>query len=373
MSSNISHVAVSSTVVNESFVPTFSEPVFVSVTVITIAILVLAIPANTLVLVGYLKGISALKKPANYLLINLTVLEFILSIIVIPFQLLVNFIKPRFLNDTDASCVIVGILVYPFYIAATITMIFISVDRYYAIRAPFKYKFMMGRSRIACMVGYSWLHSVAFIAGFGCTLGVGYDAHLGVCGVLWNNNMIVSSVAAVTHILLPFFLLLALNINLVVSLRNQNRTAVNNLDYRQGQIWKTRQAQERRITCLVFWIICTFLVSWLPYLVTRGLWVIFSKPTLQVFCTFATTSLQLSVVIDPVLNLVFRKDLRTTLERLILRKRNESITLQTGRLNLGASVVPRGNRCKNTKIFVRPRNENSENWLNQCRRYITHR
>ena len=89
---------------------------------------------------------------------------------------------------------------------------------------------------------------------------------------------------------------------------------------------------------------------------------IFKKPpNFKVFFTFATTSVQLSVVIDPVLNLVFRKDLRMTLERLLLPRRNESIIVPTGGLNLGASLVPDRNRCKNTKIFVRPRTENSEN------------
>lgn len=241
MSYNNSDVGLSSSG-NESFLPIFSEPVFVSVTVITTAILVLAIPANTLVLIGYLKGVSSAKKPANYLLINLTISDFILALVVIPLQLFVHLIKPSTSDDKDAPCLIVGILTYPFYIAATITMIFISVDRYYAIRAPFRHKFKMGRNQIACMIVYTWLHSGAFILGFGYTLGVGFDPSLGVCGVHWNNNIVVSSVAAIAHIVLPFFLLLALNINLVVSLKIQNRTW-NNPGHRQGQIWKARHGE----------------------------------------------------------------------------------------------------------------------------------
>ncbi len=83
---------------------------------------------------------------------------------------------------------------------------------------------------------------------------------------------------------------------------------------------------------------------------------ILSTPVPALTSTIATISLQLSVVIDPVLNLVFRRDLRVTLERLLLRRRNESITMPSGRLNLGVSRITE--RSRNTRIFVRPKSEN---------------
>ena len=83
---------------------------------------------------------------------------------------------------------------------------------------------------------------------------------------------------------------------------------------------------------------------------------ILSKPTPALTSTIATISLQLSVVIDPLLSLVFRKDLRATLERLLLRRRNESITIATGRVNFGISHFTE--RSRNTRIFVRPQSDN---------------
>ena len=245
MANNISAPLMLSNVkvCNGSFIQTFTQEAFLSITIITVAILVFAIPANILVLIGYLKSSSALSKPSNYLLVNLTISEFILALVVIPLQLLVHFIKPSLVQDHVSLCVAVGVLTYPFYIAVTITMICISVDRFYAIQSPLSYKFKISRKRVVYMIIYTWLHSAAFVGGFGLFLGIGFNPSVGVCGIFWDKNMAVSSMSAFTHIMLPFFLVLGLNINLVYSLRNQNRTFVNTLDQRQNQMCKIRQGE----------------------------------------------------------------------------------------------------------------------------------
>ena len=230
-------------VCNGSYIRMFSEEATLAIIVVTAAILTVAIPANLLVLVGYLKTPSALKKPSNYFLVNLTIAESIITMVVIPLQLLVNFIQPSLMTSGGAMCVLVGILTYPCYITVNVTMLFISVDRYYAIHTPLTYKFKLRGKRIAYMVTYTWLHAAAFVCGFGLALGVGFNTQIGICGILWDNNMAVSTAGAVTHIVLPFFLLLALNINFVVSLRHQNRNVVNHLDPKQNKIWKARQGQ----------------------------------------------------------------------------------------------------------------------------------
>ena len=238
---------------NGSSTVVFSEDEVVGVVIITTAILILALPANVLVLMGYLNTSTAWKKPANNLLVNLTISEFILTLVVIPLQLLVYFIEPSLASNNGSFCIAVGILTYPFYMSVIFSMIFVSVDRYYAVRAPLSYKFKISRNRIAYMITYTWIHAFGFTFGFGFALGFGYIPQSGVCGILWDKNMVVSGLGAVVNIVLPFFLLLGLNINLVVCLRRQNQTAVNNLDNRQNQIWKTRQGKMEAIdTCMPF-------------------------------------------------------------------------------------------------------------------------
>ena len=249
MANNMSTALIFSNVKvsNASYVEAFTEEAIIIITTITAILLLLAIPANILVLLAYLKTSSALKKPANYLLVNLTISELLLALVVIPLQLLVHIIKPSLVSNGGALCMLVGILTYPFYTAVIITMICVSVDRYYAIRAPLSYKFKISGNRIAYMITYTWFHAAAFVFGFGFSLGIGFNPQMGVCGILWDNSTTVSGVGAITHIVLPFFLLLGLNINLVVSLKRQNRIAVNSLDYRQKQIWKARQGKSKVI------------------------------------------------------------------------------------------------------------------------------
>ena len=230
-------------VCNGSYVQMFSDEAIVGIIVVTAAILAFSIPANILVLIGYLKTPSALKKPSNYLLANLTIAESIIALVVIPLQLLVNFIKPSLMIAEGTMCISVGILSYPCYIAVILTMLFISIDRYYAIHTPLTYKFKLRGKRIAYMVTYSWLHAAAFVCGFGLILGIGFNTQIGICGILWDTNMAVSTVGAITHIVLPFFLLLGLNMNLVMSLRHQNRTVVGHLNQKQSKIWKARQGE----------------------------------------------------------------------------------------------------------------------------------
>ena len=129
-----------------------------------------------------------------------------------------------------------------------------------------------------------------------------------------------------------------------------------------ANIFISLPAQQRRITFLVFWIITAYLVCWLPYLVTRVLWVILAKPTSAVSTNIGVLSLQLSVIIDPILNLAYRKDLRTTIERLLRGQRMGSITIQTGAFNLGFSRATDHNR-HNTRIFVRPKSEIVVDWI----------
>ena len=73
---------------------------------------------------------------------------------------------------------------------------------------------------------------------------------------------------------------------------------------------------------MVLWLISTYLVCWIPYLVTRILQITAIK-TSPLIDTIAALILHLSVLINPVLNLVFRKDLRLTIERLF--KRNNAV------------------------------------------------
>ncbi len=76
-------------------------------------------------------------------------------------------------------------------------------------------------------------------------------------------------------------------------------------------------AQERKVAGMVFWIISSYLICWLPILVTRSLQVtpVHSSPLVD---AISSLILHLSVVINPMLNLKFRKELRVAIKRMCM-------------------------------------------------------
>lgn len=127
----------------------------VTITMITVAIFELAIAANIIVLTGCLKISDALRKLANYLLVNLTISEFVLALLVIPLQTLVHFIKVGSVSDGGVLCVLVGILT--------------NSDDDLQIREPMpcysgavELYVTVNRDRICWVIACTWLQASAF-------------------------------------------------------------------------------------------------------------------------------------------------------------------------------------------------------------------
>jgi hypothetical protein len=215
---------------NGTSVHVYSKEELSVLVAVTAIILILAIPTNILVLLGYLTSSSARRKPSNFLLVNMAFSELLTSLVVIPLQLIIHCTEPSLARDDGAWCKLVAVLTYPFYIVTVSTMVFISVDRCYAIRAPLKYKSKMTGKCIVAMVIYTWLHATTFSFVFGFVIGVGYNKQSAACSIVWDDHFGVSVFVAITHIVLPFVLLMVLNWSLVTSLRKQNRNLMNQLD-----------------------------------------------------------------------------------------------------------------------------------------------
>ena len=215
---------------NKSTVQVYSNDEVSVLVAVTALILTLAVPSNILVLLGYLSSPSARRKPSNLLLINMAFSELLTTLVVIPLQLIIHCTNPSLARDDGTWCKLTGALTYPFYIVTVATMVCISVDRFYAIRAPLKYKSKMTGKCIGAMIIYTWLHATTFSLVFAFVIGIGYNEQSAACSIVWDDHFEVSVIVATTHILLPFILLIVLNCNLVTSLRKQNRNLVNQLD-----------------------------------------------------------------------------------------------------------------------------------------------
>ena len=104
----------------------------------------------------------------------------------------------------------------------------------------------------------------------------------------------------------------------------------------------SRLAQDRKVAGMVFWIISSYLICWLPVLVTRSLQVtpVRSSPLID---TISSLILHLSVVVNPMLNLKFRKELRAAIKRIFVG-RNVVRPIRVISRSFLSAVDPSGSR-----------------------------
>ena len=104
-------------------------------------------------------------------------------------------------------------------------------------------------------------------------------------------------------------------------------------------------AQERKVSCMVFWLITTYLICWIPYLVTRILYItpVATSPLID---AIAVLVLHLNIVMNPVLNLIFRKELRSTIERLFRPRGDEVSPMQIFMSDVTTRTLERRNSSK---------------------------
>ena len=214
---------------NETVTDVYTKEEVLVLVAATVFIMAFSVPANLLVLLGYLTSQSARRKPSNLLLVNMTISELLTALLVLPLQLFVHYTNPTLARDGGTWCQLIGVLTYPFYIVTVASMVCISIDRFYAIHSPLKYKSKMTGKCIAFMIAYTWLHATIFSFVFGLIIGIGFNKLSASCSILWDKHLGVSVFVATTHILLPFVLLMVLNLNLVLLLRKQNRVFANQL------------------------------------------------------------------------------------------------------------------------------------------------
>lgn len=141
--------------------------------------------------------------------------------------------------------------------------------------------------------------------------------------------------------------LVMLNINLSIILWKRREIATINLHgflllFKYVPSLVFRLAQERKVAGMVFWIISSYLICWLPVLVTRSLQVtpVRSSPLID---TISSLILHVSVVINPMLNLKFRKELRATIKRIFVG-RNVVTPIRVISRSFLSAVDPSGSR-----------------------------
>ncbi|XP_055366251.1 trace amine-associated receptor 1-like [Betta splendens] len=118
----------------------------------------LTVILNLLVIIS-ISHFRQLHTPTNLLLLSLAVSDFLVGLLVMPFQILLA--EPCWLLG-DLMCALFFLVAFITLCSSVVNMVLISVDRYVAICDPLRYSTKVTENRIKLCVLLSWLYCVFY-------------------------------------------------------------------------------------------------------------------------------------------------------------------------------------------------------------------
>lgn len=107
---------------------------------------------------------------SNVLIVNLSVADLLTSLIVLP-AFSASVFRPDSVSGGDSACTVIGLVTQLLSMEAISTLGTIALDRYISICHPMRYQALVTKSKMAAVVGVTWLQSVVLallpLSGFG--------------------------------------------------------------------------------------------------------------------------------------------------------------------------------------------------------------
>ena len=211
---------------NESVVHVFPKDEVISLVIISVFMIILAVPVNILVLFGYVTSRSSRARPSSILLISLIFAQLLISVVVIPSQLL-EIIRPDLVANGGVFFFFVGTAFYSLYITMTETLACISVDRFLAVKSMLRYTTIITRKRVVAVVVFTWIHAALFLTVIGpFVIQIEYNNRLGACGVVYDDRTVLLILILAIYGLIPFGIIIVCNCKMAKHLWRHNRRIV---------------------------------------------------------------------------------------------------------------------------------------------------
>ncbi|OXA57501.1 5-hydroxytryptamine receptor 1 [Folsomia candida] len=152
--------------------------------IVVLSIGVLIIVTNVIIIATFITSPGP-REVLSYYLLSLSVADLLGGILVVPLSVYPTLIKYWMYGDVlcKASAYLGSVL----WSASVYTLMWMSVDRYVAVRKPIRYEVIQTRTRVQCWVAVSWVSALMLcsppLMGF---RGADYDKQAAVCLLEWN-------------------------------------------------------------------------------------------------------------------------------------------------------------------------------------------
>ncbi|XP_055366252.1 trace amine-associated receptor 9-like [Betta splendens] len=281
---------------------------------------------NLLVIVS-ISHFRQLHTPTNLLLLSLAVSDFLIGLVVMPFQILAT--EPCWLLG-DLLCVFYNLLAFTTTFASVVNMVLISVDRYVAICDPLCYSTKITQRRVQLCVLLLWVFSVfyAFVILFDNLKQPGrFNTCYGECIISVNGavDLILSFIIPISAIIILYMRVFVVAVSQARSMRSH--VAAVKL---HRSLTVTVQRSELKAARTLGVVVAVFLVCYIPpYCVTLSGYNLTIGASANDFLVFLVLSNScLNPVIYAFLYLWFRKSVKLIVTLQILQPNSRDTCLK---------------------------------------------
>ncbi|KAM9339684.1 trace amine-associated receptor 1-like [Symphorus nematophorus] len=216
---------------------------------------VLIICGNLLVITSVIY-FKQLHTPTNYLILSLAVADLLVGVSVLPFTTILAISSCWYLQDL--LCKVRGIFDILLCTSSILNLCFISVDRYYAVCQPLRYRTKINVRVIVIMILVSWTVS-AVNANSITMLGLKQGQFNRRC--VFFQTVSLAILGLVSGFYLPAIIMSIIYLKILMVAQRQARSIQNTTCQRT----KSENKMERKATKTLAVVVGVFLICWTPY------------------------------------------------------------------------------------------------------------
>ncbi|KAK2814478.1 hypothetical protein Q5P01_000391 [Channa striata] len=221
----------------------------------------LTVILNLLVIIS-ISHFRQLHTPTNLIILSLAVSDFLVGLLVMPFQILL--MEPCWLLG-DLVCVLQYFLAFIIVCSSEVNMVLISVDRYVAICDPLHYSTKITQQKVKVYVLLCWIYSVfySFFTLFNNLKQPGrYNSCYGECviNIFGTVDLVISFILPISTIVILYLRVFVVAVSQARAMRS-HITAVK----LQSSVTVTVKKSELKAARTLGVVVAVFIVCYCPY------------------------------------------------------------------------------------------------------------
>ncbi|KAM9339670.1 trace amine-associated receptor 1-like [Symphorus nematophorus] len=210
---------------------------------------------NLLVIISIIY-FKQLHTPTNYLILSLAVADLLVGVLVLPFSTMLAVSSCWYLQHF--LCKVRGSFDVLLVTSSIWNLCFISVDRYYAVCQPLRYRTKINARVTVIMILVSWIAS-ALNANSTTILGLNQGKSNRSCVLFQDKSSVIMAIAFGFY--LPVIIMSTIYLKILIVAQRQARSIQNTTCQRT----KSESKMERKATKTLAIVMGVFLICWTPF------------------------------------------------------------------------------------------------------------